>query len=132
MYNTKIICTYNTDEIFVDSDKITEHEKGFIREVIYRQELLNILGIENYNELELNNAIHELYKKVKDSREIKECMKEISKQVIMDEDEELGLIFLYSYDFLFLTHKYISEYLENGIFSEVLLEKIKQNLFCKD
>jgi len=132
MYNTKIICTYNTDEIFVDSDEITEHEKGFIREVIYRQELLNILGIENYNELELNNAIHELYKIVKDSKEIKKCMKEISKQVMLEEDEELGLIFLYSYDFLFLTHKYISEYLENGIFSEVLLEKIKQNLFCKD
>ena len=132
MYNTKVICTYHTDDIFLESDNISLNEKGFIREVIYRQELLDILGIENYNETEMNNAIHELYNHVKDCKEIKECIKEISKQFMIANDDEFGLILLYSYDYLCITHICISEYLENGHFSELLLEKIKQNLFCKD
>ena len=132
MYNTKVICTYYTDDIFLESDNISLNEKGFIREVIYRQELLDILGIESYNEIEMNNAIHELYNRVKDCKEIKECIKEISKQFIIANDDEFGLILLYSYDYLYITHICISEYLENGHFSELLLEKIKQNLFCKD
>jgi hypothetical protein len=132
MYNTKVICTYHTDDIFLDSDEITKNEKVFIREVIYRQELLDILGIDKYNEIEMNNAIHDLYNRVKDCKEIKECMKEISKQFMFDNDDELGLILLYSYDYLFITHDCISNYLDNGKFSEILLEKIKQNIFCTD
>ena len=46
MYNTKLVCTYNTSDVFLDSDNITEDEKKFICDTIYRQELLNILGIE--------------------------------------------------------------------------------------
>jgi hypothetical protein len=80
----------------------------------------------------MNNAIHELYNRIKDCKEIKECMKEISKQFMIANDDEFGLILLYSYDYLYITHICISEYLENGHFSELLLEKIKQNLFCKD
>ena len=132
MYNTKVICTYHTDDIFIESDNISEHEKGFIREAIYRQELLDILGIDKYNEREMNNAIHELYIRVKDSKEIKECMHELSKQFMINNDEELGLILLYSYDYLYISHICISEYLDNGNFSELLLEKIKQKPFCKD
>ena len=132
MYNTKVICTYHTEDIFLESDNISQQEKSFIREVIYRQELLDILGIDNYNEIEMNNAIHELYDKVKDCKEIKECMKQISKHFMISNDDEFGLILLYSYDYLYISHICISEYLDSGNFSEVLLEKIKQNLFCKD
>lgn len=132
MYNTQITCTYFSDDIFLETDRISEHEKGFIREVIYRQELLDILGIENYNEKEMNKAIYNLYERIKECKEIRECIKEISKQFMIENDEVFGLILLYSYDYLFISHKCISEYLDNGIFSNILLEKIKQNLFCKD
>jgi hypothetical protein len=59
-------------------------------------------------------------------------MHELSKQFMINNDEELGLILLYSYDYLYISHICISEYLDNGNFSELLLEKIKQNPFCKD
>lgn len=132
MYNTKVICTYHSEDIFLDSDNISEHEKGFIREVIYRQELLDILGIENYNEVELNNAMHELFLKIKECSPIIDCIKEISNQFMINNDDEFGLILLYSYDYLSITHKCMSEYLNTGNFPNILLEKIKQNLFCKD
>ena len=59
MYNTKIVCTYNTLEIFTDYEKnfLKDNEKDFVRNVIYRQELLDILGIDDYNEKNLDKKI---------------------------------------------------------------------------
>jgi len=53
MYNTKVVCTYNTPEVFLETDNVSEDEKAFIRDVIYRQELLDILGIVNDNNNEI-------------------------------------------------------------------------------
>ena len=50
MYDTKFVCTYHTPEVFLDTDNVTEDEKEFIRNTIYRQELLYILGMDEYNE----------------------------------------------------------------------------------
>ena len=54
MYNTKVVCTYNTPEVFLETDNITNDEKTFIRDIIYRQELLNILDIDYENNDENN------------------------------------------------------------------------------
>ena len=74
MYNTNVVCTYNTLDIFLETDNITEKEQEFIRDVIYRQELLNIFELEDYNETKLAEAIHELYEKIKECKKLKECM----------------------------------------------------------
>ena len=37
---------------------------------------------------------------------------------IMSEDEQCGLLIMYSYDYMHITHKCVSEYLETGILSE--------------
>jgi hypothetical protein len=50
MYNTKVVCTYNTPEVFLETDDITDDEKAFVRDIIYRQELLDILNIDYENE----------------------------------------------------------------------------------
>jgi len=131
MYNTKIICTYHTDEIFLPSDDINEYEKGFIRNVIYRQELLDILEMEIYREEDMNIKLKELYEILKECEEMKKCMLEMA-NIFHSQDVELGLMMLFSYDYLFITHKCISEYLDNKIIPTELLEKIKQNLFNKD
>ena len=56
MYNTKVVCTYNTPDVFLETDKVTEDEKAFIRDTIYRQELLDILDIDN----DVNNEKYDL------------------------------------------------------------------------
>ena len=50
MYNTKVVCTYNTPEVFLETDNITDDEKTFIRNIIYRQEFLNVLNIDYEND----------------------------------------------------------------------------------
>ena len=37
MYNTKVICSYNTPNVFLETDMITDKDKEFIRDVLARQ-----------------------------------------------------------------------------------------------
>ena len=117
MYNTTVICTYNTPEVFLESDDITDDEKDFVRQAIYRQELLNILGIDEYDDEEINKVVHDTYEKVKGCCEIKECIDKVL-TYIMNTDEEIGFMLLLSYDYLYKSHICISEFLEKGIVSD--------------
>jgi hypothetical protein len=128
MYNTKFVCTYHTPEVFLDSDNITNEEKEFIRNTIYRQELLYVLGIEDYNEVEINTAMNEIYNKAKENDELKKCMNKLAGQ-FMRADEEIGLMFLFSYDYMHLTHICISELFETGKISENSLLNLKNIIF---
>jgi len=128
MYDTKVVCTYNTDEIFQKTDKINEAGKKFIRDAIYRQELLNIFGFEDYNEKEIDEAIHDLYEKVKECDDLKECMIKLAGN-IMSLDEELGLMFLFAYDYMYLSHICISEFLETGKITEDNIVRLKSLIF---
>ena len=124
MYNTKTICTYNSPEIFLESDKINDEEKKFVRDVIYRQELLDIFCLNDYDETEMSKCIHELYKRIKDCKELKECMLKISGR-FMIVDVEIGLMFLFSFDYMYISHICISEYLETGNISKQNLLKLR-------
>jgi hypothetical protein len=123
MYNTKVVCTYNLSEVFNPSDVISDEDKDFVRDSLYRQELLDILGMDEFNENEMNRAIHELYEKVKNNTEMVSCMTKLAGR-FLSEDLELGLMILFAYDYMYLTHTCVSEYLETG----QILEKNMMNL----
>ena len=124
MYNTKVECTYNTPEVFLETDNITDDEKTFIRNIIYRQELLNVLDIDyenndEDNEEKISEAIKDLYNRVKDSTCLRKCMVKVVEKHMnvgkyMTSDEELGMMLLYSFDYMYLTHICISEFIEKG------------------
>jgi len=128
MYDTTIICTYNTNEIFEKNDTIADYDRKFIRDAIYRQELLNIFGIEEFNEKEIDLALHDLYEKIKECKELKECILKLCGD-FMSSDQELGLMFLFSYDYMHLSHICISEFLETGKISEDNILKLKKLIF---
>jgi hypothetical protein len=124
MYNTDICCNYNTPEVFLEeeNDTLSDNDKIFIRNAIYRQELLNIFNLEEYNESNLNNALINLYSKINDCVELKECINKLS-LYIHSNDELIGLMMLFSYDLMHITHKCICEYLETG---KILPESINE------
>jgi len=124
MYNTKIICTYNTPEVFLESDNINEDEKEFIRNIIYRQEILDILGLEEFDEIEINKAICDLYELIKEHKDLQLCMIKIAKN-FFSSDEKYGLILLLAYDYMYQSHICISEYLETKYISEENIMKLK-------
>lgn len=127
MYNTEFKCRYHKDDVFLETDDVTDEEKNFIRNILYREDLLNIFIIDFNDDFEVfTNVINELYTKIKDFLPFKECMKKMA-ATIMSEDEQSGLIFMYSYDYMYITHKCVSEYLDTGSLSQEnteLLDKI--------
>ena len=128
MYNTKVNCTYNTSDVFLETDEISEEEKEAIRDALYRQELLNILGMEEFNETEMNKAIHELYQQISYCQELTECMLKLTGR-FMSTDQELGLMILFAYDYMYLSHPCISEYLETGKISEKNIRNLRAIIF---
>jgi hypothetical protein len=70
----------------------------------------------------------EIYNKAKDNDELKKCMNKLAGQ-FMKADEEIGLMFLFSYDYMYLTHNCISELFETGKITENSLLNLKNILF---
>ena len=138
MYNTKVECTYNTPEVFLETDNISDDEKTFVRNIIYRQELLNVLDIDNENDYEdneekISEAIKDLYNKLKDYTSLKKCMikvvqKHLNVGKYMTSDEELGMMLLFSYDYMYLTHICISEFIETGNINDENIKKLDKAL----
>ena len=58
-----------------------------------------------------------LYNLLSSQQKMIECMKKAASLMISD-DLELGLMILYSFDYFFLTHKCVSDFLEMGDISE--------------
>ena len=124
MYNTKVVCTYNTVDVFLDTDNITASEMEFVRDALYRQELLDILEIEEYDEELMGVAFHKLYEKLQGSEELRKCMVKMAGR-IMSEDEEFGMFVLFSYDYMHLTHPCVCEYLETGKITQTSMENLR-------
>ena len=130
MYNSKLICTYSYydpilrkhhSDITYDLDDVTGFED--IAEIIYQAELLRVFNIDpidksldDSNE-DIKLEITILYNLISSQQKMIECMKKAASLMISD-DLELGLMILYSFDYFFLTHKCVSDFLEMGEISE--------------
>lgn len=127
MYDTKYNCRYHKDDVFLETDVISEDEKEFVRNVLYREDLLNIFCI-NDDEIFNNFAVmSELYNRIYNCDELRECMRLAASKMI-SEDENIGLCILFSYDYLHLTHICISSFLENGRIHIEDYKLLKNNL----
>jgi hypothetical protein len=127
MYNTQVVCTYNTPEVFLETDDITDDEKAFVRDTIYRQELLDILCVNDDNDDKLSIAINELYKRVKYCEQLTKCMLKLAGKY-MATNEEFGLMLLFSYDYMYLTHICICEFIETGDIDNENIKKLDKAL----
>jgi hypothetical protein len=45
--------------------------------------------------------------------------------LLLSEKPEIGLCILYSYDFMYVTHNCVTEYLDNGLISEENINLLK-------
>lgn len=128
MYNTKYECRYYKDDVFLETDDVTDDEKEFIRNVLYREDLLNIFSIAENDDSDIfDEVISELYKQISNCIELSECMR-LAAAKLISENEEMGLCILYSYDYMYLTHKCVTSYLENGVIAEADFQLLKNQL----
>lgn len=128
MYNTKFECRYHKDDVFLETDQVNEEEMIYIRNILYREDFLNIFYID-YNDVfdVFETTMNKLFEKIKNCSELNKLMKDKAEKLLLSTDLKSGLIILYSYDYMYLTHKCVSEYLETGSVSQEnidLLDKI--------
>lgn len=132
MYDTKYSCRYHKNDVFLETDEVTDGEKDYIRTVMYREDLLHIFNIQDIEDIEdeLNISfafISELYNNLYNCQTLRECMR-MAASKLMSEDENIGLCILYSFDFMHLTHKCVQSYLENGGISDEDISLLKDAL----
>jgi len=135
-YNISYTCHYkdykkNINLIETEEFKsFTEEDKYYLEKKIYQDDLLSIFCFEKEEDFideNVNKIIHDLYLKLEKYEKMKLLMQKINK-----EDPEMGLMIMFSMDFLYLAHPCFCEFLEKDFVSPdkfTLLEKeIKK--FC--
>jgi hypothetical protein len=126
MYDTKFECIYHREDVFLETDEFTDDEKNLIRNLFYKEDILNIFIIDFNDDFEVfTNVMNELYEKIKNFSPFKECMKRMATS-IMSEDEQSGLLIMYSYNYMYITHKCVSEYLDTGLLSDETMKLLSE------
>lgn len=133
MYNIKYICNYNDSDIFLESEKdtLSEKDKDFVVNALYRTDLLNIFDINEFNEEVFDRAISNLYTKIYTHPELSSFMERLASRY-MSIDREFGLTLLYSFDFLYVTHPCVCEFLEFGRISRDNINNLKHRIIEND
>ena len=104
MYNTLLKCTYNNVSYVDQEDQ-------------YRIEYLNAFNLEEFNDKQINNEVDALFERVKKSPELAMCMTK-SAATFFSEDLYVGLMGLFAFDFFYLAHPCICDFLESGTITE--------------
>ena len=121
-YNTKYVCSYNDSDVFFESELeiLNDYEKNFVRDALYRRDLCNIFNIDDqcFDEKIITNMISTLFKNINSEKFLKSCITKISNKILCSSDLELGFMMLFSFDYLYLTHPCICEFIETGKINE--------------
>lgn len=136
MVRTFETCTYHLPEVFLETDQVSEEEKDFIRNCIYRQELLDFFNLEEFDESFLENKIRELYillvleekDKDEDNGKVFELFLEILQMNFSFFSKEQCFSLLFSFDFFWLTQLCLKDYFETGIISQPICTKLLEKL----
>ncbi len=125
-YNVDYETNYNLffDDSAFEGDE-TEEDKETIRTLLYQKDLLGVLNETEFDEDVINKKVRDLFGILKKNDDLLFCMKEISKKCIFS-NEDIGLMMFFSFDYMYLSHPCISEYLKTGSISETNLNILKK------
>jgi len=132
MYNKNHECKYMRDNLLLEGEYLNENEMDYVRDLLYKDDLLQIFNIENENietsnDYELNRAISKLHDILVENNELKQLMIKAA-SVFFSEDTYIGLCILYSYEYMYLTHPCVCDFLETATIMPENMEKLKNKL----
>ena len=114
-YNINHICTYKE---LNDDDK-------------YREDILHIFNLTKYDDIVIENNIENLFTLIKKNKILISCCTHLANKVFSS-DLVYGFIFLFSFEYLYLTHKCMCELIQNNEISEESLQLLKQEVFAEN
>jgi hypothetical protein len=101
---------------------------------LYRKQLLEVFNLKEYNDDEITTKMNKLYETIKNYEQIKiiiGMLKEFkyAKIFIVDETEEnLYLIFMFSFEYFDLFHNCLKELNKNQVISDKIFNKLLKAL----
>ena len=105
MYNTLLKCTYNNVSYVDQEDR-------------YRIEYLNAFNLEEFDDKPINKEVDALFERLKHSPELTKCMTKSATGFGNSEYLHVGLMGLFAFDYFYLAHSCICEFLETGTITE--------------
>jgi hypothetical protein len=122
MYNTHYTCFYHDDEkMFSSKDVLAFENKDEIKDLIYKEDLLNAFGLNEFND-SIIDEIDNLYNSMKYITELQPILDTLAAK-IMSTDRSYGFVILFSYDYFYLTHQIICQFLnDNKIDNNIIIE----------
>jgi hypothetical protein len=105
MYNTLLKCTYNNASDVDQEDQ-------------YRIEFLNAFNLEEFEDKQINQEVSVLFERVKKSPEFTKCMTKSAAGFGNSEFLHVGLMGLFAFDYFYLAHSCICDFLETGTIAE--------------
>ena len=131
MYNSKFICTYNYYDSSlmksINEPKVNVEDCEGLEDMadyLYKDEYLKIFNIPEFDDHKINDVTTYVYSKMSHHEEFKQCMITAASKFV-SEDEELGFMVLFSYNYFFITHRCICDFLETGEISEPNINALK-------
>jgi len=99
-YNTKYVCCYNKQDVFTEEENnlLTENDKTFVRDVLYRQDLLNIFNLDNFEDEIILSSVSRIFELVKHDETIQKLI------INKEEDSFFTFMTLFSFENLYKTH----------------------------
>ena len=125
-YNVNYETNYNLffDDSAFEGDE-SEEDKETIRTLLYQKDLLGVFNESVFDEDVINKKVRDLFVILKNNDGLLFCMKEVSKKSIFS-NEEIGLMMFFSFDYMYLSHPCISEYIKTGSVSDANLNILKK------
>jgi len=128
--------TYNDPKLHEKFNITSEEEKEELSDVIYKYDLINIYGLDDFLEEIIIEKMSNLYNIMIKNSEIKTICSFIHetinahgifKQANKNDDFENFMV-LFSYDNLYLFYPCICEFLEKGVISNEKITALKNNI----
>ena len=131
MYNTNYNCLYKKKDIFDEQPLLTEDQMISIRDDLYRNDVLNIFNLNEYDEEKLSKELDDIYETLTSCKILLTFIEKIIEHNGYEKDLKWGIIFLFTYENLHLFHPCISDYiLYNKISSENLIKLNTDFILC--
>jgi hypothetical protein len=84
----------------------------------YRIEFLNAFNLEEFEDKQINQEVSVLFERVKKSPEFTKCMTKSAAGFGNSEFLHVGLMGLFAFDYFYLAHSCICDFLETGTIAE--------------